>query len=146
MHDDLDLPQGLKSGSTHLKENPLFFEVALSKIIQNYVTLLDLPKGFKGREEVLEGDVPTEATNRDLMVVYVTVDDVSDSVKESRVLDGGVAYEVNQLVFGVRFEESGVRLCPNLDCHDHIQNDLSYKLRDKYHSEFFDKLIPFLFS
>ncbi|PON86762.1 hypothetical protein TorRG33x02_174110 [Trema orientale] len=83
----------------HLEENPLFFPVALSKTVQNYDTLLDLPKGFEGREEVLEGGVPVEATNEDLMVVYVTVDDVSDSVEEDRVLDGSVAYEVDQLVF-----------------------------------------------
>ncbi|PON82447.1 Beta-adaptin appendage, C-terminal subdomain containing protein [Trema orientale] len=192
---------GLNSGWTHLEENPLFFPVALSKTVQNHDILLYLPKGFEGREEVLEGGVPAEATNKDLMAVYVTVGDVSDSVEDGRVLDSDVVYEVDQLVFGVRFEDSGQtlrvrlfkffffaqkaeeisiflveciistssskaqfkiktddqsasqeflsrsnQLCPNLVCHDHIQNDLSYKLRDKYPSEFFDKLIPFLYG
>ncbi|POO01101.1 hypothetical protein TorRG33x02_032840, partial [Trema orientale] len=75
-------------------------------LVQNYDTLLNLPKVFEGREEVLEGGVPAEATNEDLMVVYVTIGDVSDSVKGGRVLDSGVAYAVDQLIFRVRFEES----------------------------------------
>ncbi|PON79043.1 LOW QUALITY PROTEIN: hypothetical protein PanWU01x14_015440 [Parasponia andersonii] len=40
------------------------------------------------------------------MVVYITVDNTR--WKRGRVLDSGVAYEVDQLVFRVRFEESEV--------------------------------------
>ena len=80
-------------------------------LVGDDVAILYIAEGFEGGEYGLARGVPAEAVDEDFSVRDVSVCHVADVLREGRDLESYGGYEIDELVFGVGFEEfrEGVR-------------------------------------